>query len=128
MGSFLQHCSKVQAMLSNYGAYAVYAVQQHKLACTSESCKPNALHDELGTCRTSLVSPEQPVLCIPVIRPTNTTVCTGLLPSKRKMLQAYFFGYNSLHWSAFMQMEHAAGILLWLHDPQTAAGGTGPPP
>ncbi len=23
--------------------------------------------DELGTCRTSLVSPEQPVLCVPVV-------------------------------------------------------------
>ena len=32
-------------------------------------------HDELGTCRTSLVSPEQPVLCIPV-RPTKTTILT----------------------------------------------------
>ena len=28
-------------------------------------------HDELGTCRTSLVSPRQTVLCIPV-RPTKT--------------------------------------------------------
>ena len=31
--------------------------------------------DELGTCRTSLVSPEQPILCIP-IRPTNTAILT----------------------------------------------------
>ncbi len=31
--------------------------------------------DELGTCKTSLVSPEQPALCIPA-RPTNTTVLT----------------------------------------------------
>ena len=32
-------------------------------------------HDELGMRRTKLVSPEQPVLCIPV-RPTDTTVLT----------------------------------------------------
>ena len=31
--------------------------------------------DELGTRRTNLVSPKQPVLCTP-IRPTNTTVLT----------------------------------------------------
>jgi len=31
-----------------------------------------ALHDELGMCRTSLVSPEQPVLCIPVGRLRET--------------------------------------------------------
>ena len=32
-------------------------------------------HDELGVCRTSLVSPEQPALCIQV-SPTYTTVLT----------------------------------------------------
>ncbi len=35
-------------------------------------------HDELGMCRTSGVSPEQPVLCIPV-RPTTMTVLTVLI-------------------------------------------------
>ena len=38
-------------------------------------------HDELATCRTSLASPEQPVLCIPV-RPTNRRVCHN--PPKAK--------------------------------------------
>jgi len=33
------------------------------------------VHDELGMCRTSPASPEQPVLCIPV-RPTSATVLT----------------------------------------------------
>jgi len=41
----------------------------------NKSLKRFPAHDELGTSRTSLVSPEQPVLCIP-IRPTNTTVLT----------------------------------------------------
>ncbi len=35
-------------------------------------------HDELGTCRPSLVCPGQPVLCIPM-RSTNTTVLTIML-------------------------------------------------
>ena len=34
-------------------------------------------HDESVTCRTSLVCPAQPVLCIP-IRPTNATVVTSM--------------------------------------------------
>ncbi len=39
-------------------------------------------HGELGTCRTSLVPPEQPVLCIPV-RPTHSTVFTYNLANSR---------------------------------------------
>ena len=35
-------------------------------------------HDELGMCRTVLVSPEQPVLCMPV-RPNSTMLLTVLV-------------------------------------------------
>ena len=35
-------------------------------------------HDELGMCRTVLVSPEQPVLCMPV-RPNSTILLTVLV-------------------------------------------------
>ena len=56
-------------------------------------------HDELGTCRTSLASPEQRVLCSSV-RPTHVTVYWGFDPAHLEfgllnMLHPVFLQYKT---------------------------------
>jgi len=67
----------VQCMLTLVSVQWLWSVVSCKAVIDNNSNNKNAFpaHDELGTCRTSVVSLQQPVLCIP-ISPADTTFLT----------------------------------------------------